>query len=140
MKKFCFLALNAAVFFSSLPAKAADSYLQDEIDQIKSDIVVIQRQLYREKSDTTAPKESVSNFQVRLGEYDQMIRDMNGKVENVEYRLKTLEKKLETFDKDIDLRFEQIKKTDDGSFSFRTGKKRAKSRGQTFGKAGSSGT
>ena len=101
MKKFCFLALNAAVFFSSLPAKAADSYLQDEIDQIKSDIVVIQRQLYREKSDTTAPKESVSNFQVRLGEYDQMIRDMNGKVENVEYRLKTLEKKLETFDKDI---------------------------------------
>ena len=110
MKKFCFLALNAAVFFSSLPAKAADSYLQDEIDQIKSDIVVIQRQLYREKSDTTAPKESVSNFQVRLGEYDQMIRDMNGKVENVEYRLKTLEKKLETFDKDIDLRFEQIKK------------------------------
>lgn len=110
MKKFCFLALNAAVFFSSLPAKATDSYLQDEIDQIKSDIVVIQRQLYREKSDTTAPKESVSNFQVRLGEYDQMIRDMNGKVENVEYRLKTLEKKLETFDKDIDLRFEQIKK------------------------------
>lgn len=71
MKKFCFLALNAAVFFSSLPAKAADSYLQDEIDQIKSDIVVIQRQLYREKSDTTAPKESVSNFQVRLGEYDR---------------------------------------------------------------------
>lgn len=110
MKKFCFLALNAAVFFSSLPARAADSYLQDEIDQIKSDIVVIQRQLYREKSDTTAPKESMSNFQVRLGEYDQMIRDMNGKVENVEYRLKTLEKKLETFDKDIDLRFEQIKK------------------------------
>lgn len=50
MKKFCFLALNAAVFFSSLPAKAADSYLQDEIDQIKSDIVVIQRQLYREKA------------------------------------------------------------------------------------------
>ena len=110
MRRFSLLLFGTALITGSLPAKAADSYLQDEIDQIKSDIVVIQRQLYREKSDTTAPKESVSNFQVRLGEYDQMIRDMNGKVENVEYRLKTLEKKLETFDKDIAIRFEQIKK------------------------------
>lgn len=140
MKKFCFLALNAAVFFSSLPTRAADSYLQDEIDQIKSDIVVIQRQLYREKNDTTAPKESVSNFQVRLGEYDQMIRDMNGKVENVEYRLKTLEKKLETFDKDIDLRFEQIKKQMTAVSVSRQEKNEKKSRSKTFGKAGSSGT
>ena len=84
--------------------------MQDELNQIKEDIVSIQRQLYREKNDSTAPKESVSNFQIKLGEYDQMIRDMNGKVENIEYRLNNLEKKIEMFDKDIELRFEQIKK------------------------------
>ena len=108
MKKF--YLLGVLCFCCSLNAHAAEQYIQDQIDQIKDDIVVIQRQLYRDKNDSTAPKESVSNFQVRLGEYDQMIRDMNGKVENIEFRLKNLEKKMETFDKDIDLRFEQFKK------------------------------
>lgn len=84
--------------------------LQSEINQLKDDIIVIQRQLYREKNDSTAPAESVSNVQVRLGEYDQLIRDMNGKVENIEYRLSTLEKKMEMIDKDIELRFNQMQR------------------------------
>ena len=104
---FCFSVLFSGISFY---ANASDMYIQDELNQIKDDIVSIQRQLYREKNDTTAPQESVSNFQIKLGEYDQMIRDMNGKVENIEYRLNTLEKKIEMFDKDIELRFEQMKK------------------------------
>lgn len=104
---FCLGVLLSGISFS---ANANDMYMQDELNQIKDDIVAIQRQLYREKNDTTAPQESVSNFQIKLGEYDQMIRDMNGKVENIEYRLNTLEKKMEMFDKDIELRFEQMKK------------------------------
>lgn len=104
---FCFSVLFSGISFY---ANASDMYIQDELNQIKDDIVSIQRQLYREKNDTTAPQESVSNFQIKLGEYDQMIRDMNGKVENIEYRLNTLEKKMEMFDKDIELRFEQMKK------------------------------
>lgn len=86
------------------------TYLQEQIKQIKDDIVVMQRQLYRDKNDTTAPQESVSNVQMKMGEYDQMIRDMNGKVENIEYRLNTLEKKMEMIDKDIELRFSQMKR------------------------------
>lgn len=107
MKKYL-LGLCVSILLPMTTARAEDSYLRDEINQIKDDIVVIQRQLYRDKNDTTAPQESVSNFQIRLGEYDQMIRDMNGKVENIEYRLNTLEKKLETVEKDIDLRFTQM--------------------------------
>ena len=90
--------------------QAEELSLQQEINQLKDDIVVIQRQLYRDKNDTTAPQESVSNVQMRLGEYDQIIRDMNGKVENIEYRLSTLEKKIEMIDKDVDLRFSQMQK------------------------------
>ena len=89
-------------------AHAEELSLQQQVDQLKDDLIVIQRQLYREKNDTTAPQESVSNVQMRLGEYDQMIRDMNGKVENIEYRLSTLEKKIEMIDKDVDLRFSQM--------------------------------
>ncbi|MCM1324519.1 MAG: tol-pal system protein YbgF [Acetobacter sp.] len=100
--------LLASVF--TFTALADDTYLRDELDQIKDDIVVLQRQMYREKAELDAPKEEVSDFHVRFGEYDQMIRDMNGKVENIEFRLNNLEKKMEMIDKDIDLRFSQLKK------------------------------
>lgn len=107
MKNRILFLLGLFVGLFSISAKA--DYLQEEINRIKEDIVVIQRQLYRDKNDmTAAPQESVSNVQVRLGEYDQMIRDMNGKVENLEYRLNSLEKKLGMLDKDIELRFSQM--------------------------------
>lgn len=107
-----YLFLGVLSFFLSLTSNtfAEDTFLHDEINQIKEDIVVIQRQLYREKADVEAPKDSVSDFHVRFGEYDQMIRDMNGKVESIEFRLNTLEKKMEMIDKDIELRFNQMKK------------------------------
>ena len=110
MKKYSLLCLGVSILATTSSVFSRDTYLQDEINQIKDDIVVIQRQLYRDKNDSTAPTESVSTFQIKLGEYDQMIRDMNGKVENFEHRISTIEKKLEMIDKDIELRFEQIKR------------------------------
>ena len=109
MKKIQLLCVG--LLLSNISFAYADAIdLENDIAKIKEDIIVIQRKLYRERSDTTAPQETVSSVQMRMGEYDQMIRDMNGKVENIEYRLMNLEKKLETFDKDIDLRFEQFKR------------------------------
>ncbi len=108
MKK-SFLLCSVFLLFPAYIAHA-DTYLNDELRQIKEDIVVLQRQLYRERADMDAPKESVSDFHVRFGEYDQLIRDMNGKVESIEYRLNTLEKKLDSINADIDLRFSQMQK------------------------------
>lgn len=110
MKKNHLLYLGLFLGFSAFSAQADEAFIRDEINQIKDDIVVLQRQIYRDKNDTSAPTESVSTFQIKLGEYDQMIRDMNGKVENIEFRLNSLEKKMEMIDKDIDLRFSQMKK------------------------------
>ncbi|MBR5598645.1 MAG: tol-pal system protein YbgF [Alphaproteobacteria bacterium] len=107
---------NSLMFFCgvvacfSFSARANDSFLREEVNKLKEDIVIMQRKLYHEKNDTTMPDASVSNFQIKLGDYDQLMRDINGKVENIEYRLTLLEKKLEGFDKDIELRFEQFKK------------------------------
>jgi len=110
MKKYLLLFVSVII---SVSANAEDSLLREDINKLKEDLVVVQRQLYRDKTDTTAPQESVSNIQVKLGEYDQFIRDINGKVENIEFRLGQLEKKIETFDKDIELRFEQFKRSID---------------------------
>jgi tol-pal system protein YbgF len=109
MKKYHLLYIGLMLSFVS-SAKAEDLYLREDINKLKEDLVMVQRQLYRDKTDATAPDASVSNIQVRLGEYDEFMRNINGKVENIEYRLSQIEKKLETFDKDIDLRFEQFKK------------------------------
>lgn len=110
MKKFHLLFLGSLLSLQAFSAQADDTFIRDDINQIKEDIIVLQRQLYRDKNDTTAPQESVSTFQIKLGEYDQLIRDMNGKVENIEYRLNSLEKKMEMIDKDIELRFSQMKR------------------------------
>lgn len=110
MKKFCMLSVGFLLAALPLCAQADDTFLQDDIAQIKEDLKVLQRQIYRDKNDTTVPQASVSNFQIRLGEYDQLIRDMNGKVENIEFQVKTLEKELKTLSQDIDLRFEQMDK------------------------------
>ena len=122
MKKVYLFCCGLLLTLPTFNAKAEDYNLREEINQLKDDIVVIQRQLYRDKNDSVAPQESVSNVQVRMGEYDQMIRDMNGKVENIEYRLNTLEKKMEMFDKDIELRFSQMKRQG-GSVSMPTPEK-----------------
>lgn len=110
MKKSYLFGLGLVLAVNSAFAQADVSYLQEQVNQLKEDMTVVQRQLYRDKNDTTAPQESVSNVQMRLGEYDQLIRDMNGKVESIEYRLNTLEKKMEVIEKDIDLRFSQMSK------------------------------
>lgn len=110
MKKINLAILGMVLALPAYGVHADDTYLREEINNIKDDIVVIQRQLYREKNDTTVQPQSISNVQVRLGEYDQLIRDMNGKVENIEFRLNNLEKKMEMLNKDIDLRFEQLKR------------------------------
>lgn len=109
MKKYHLLYIGLMLSFAS-SVKAEDLYLREDVNKLKEDLVMVQRQLYRDKTDATAPDASVSNIQVRLGEYDEFMRNINGKVENIEYRLSQIEKKLETFDKDIDLRFEQFKK------------------------------
>lgn len=110
MKKSYLFGLGLIFAANSTFAQADVSYLQEQVNQLKEDMTMVQRQLYREKNDTAAPQESVSNVQVRLGEYDQLIRDINGKVENLEYRINTLEKKMEVIEKDIDLRFSQMSK------------------------------
>lgn len=110
MKKNQLIYLGLFLAYVPLGANAEDFMLRQEVDKLKEDMVIVQRKLYHEKSDAAAPSSSMSNVQMRMGEYDELIRNINGKVENIEYRLNMIEKKLDGYDKDIELRFEQFKK------------------------------
>jgi len=98
-------------------AKAQDlSYIQDEMNAIREDLKILQRQVYRRSNQESsqipaqvlqASDKPISDVK-KMGEYDQMIRDMNGKIDEIEYKVKQLESKIETMNNDFDVRFKLI--------------------------------
>ncbi len=87
------------------PAQAqlgSDGVLQQEIADIKEDLMVLQRQVYRTQSGDRAPGV------VQMGQYDEMIRQTAGKVDELEYKIKSLEEKINLINKDVDVRLKMI--------------------------------
>ena len=75
-------------------AKAvSDNALQRQIDNLREDLQVMQREMYRSKGD--AATGSAQDVVVKLGEMDENLRDMVGKIDMIEYKIKTLEEKIE---------------------------------------------
>ena len=78
------------------------SSLKSEIDLLREDVLSLQRQSYRENAEN--PQKS-SDVQVRLGQLEEQMRSLNGKVEELEYKIKTFDDKVALINKDIDTRF-----------------------------------
>ncbi len=88
-------------------AKAvSDNALQRQIDNLREDLQVMQREMYRSKGD--AATGSAQDVVVKLGEMDENLRDMVGKIDMIEYKIKTLEEKIEVINKDVDVRLKMI--------------------------------
>lgn len=108
----CLLAPISAVYAQDV------AYLQDEMNAIREDLKILQRQVYRRSNQESAQipaqvvqavsaDEPISDVK-KMGEYDQMIRDMNGKIDELEYKVKQLESKLDTINNDVDVRFKLL--------------------------------
>ena len=88
-------------------AKAvSDNALQRQIDNLREDLQVMQREMYRSKGD--AATGSAQDVVVKLGEMDENLRDMVGKIDMIEYKIKTLEEKIEVINKDVDVRLKMM--------------------------------
>ena len=106
-------AVAFAVFFAGINASAQEPYYQDELNTIREELRILQRQVYRSaKSGDTqsaeAPAEQGNYAPAAdvkaLGEYDQIIRNLNGKIDEMEHKISQLEKRMETINKDFDVR------------------------------------
>lgn len=86
---------------------AAQSALQAEIDALREDVMVIQRQLYRNKDNGLAPS-SAQDVAVRMGEFDETLRQAVGKMDELEFKVKALEERINVINKDIDVRFKML--------------------------------
>lgn len=81
--------------------------LQVEVDQLREDVQVLQRKLYREQQDGLAPA-SAQEVAVKMGQFDQDLRTAVGKVDELEYKIKTLNERIDVMNKDIDVRFKML--------------------------------
>lgn len=98
------IALLASVMLLPVANVRAQTALQAEIDQLREDVQVLQRQAYREKQDGIAPA-SAQDVAVRMGQFDETLRQTVGKIDELEYKIKTLNERLDVMNKDIDIRF-----------------------------------
>lgn len=106
MKKFLKVALAGGVVCLSANVSAQDlSAMQQEIDTLKEEVLILNRKVYRDKTDSPVSLSSnVSSF----GEYDEIIRNLNGKIDEFEYRLKQMDERINTLNADVNTRFNML--------------------------------
>ena len=91
-------------FCSTVNAQSLSS-LQKDINVLREDVLSLQRQNYRDNAEN--PEKS-SDVQVRLGQLEEQARSLTGKIEELEYRIKTFDDKVALINKDIDVRFKML--------------------------------
>ena len=96
------LAIIALCVWETNVSAQSLSSLQNDIASLREDVLSLQRQNYRENAEN--PQKS-SDVQVRLGQLEEQMRSLNGKVEELEYSIKTFNDKVSLINKDIDARF-----------------------------------
>lgn len=79
---------------------------QADVDELREDVKILQRQVYR--SQTEAPAGKSSDVMVRMSDFEEQLRQMNGKIEEVNYKIKQLNDRMDMINKDIDVRFRMI--------------------------------
>ncbi len=105
--------LFAAILCYPLFAVAAD--WQKEIDELREDVLILQRQMYRNSNNSvssgevnvqkTAEDTAKGDIQVKIGEYDETIRKINGRMDTLEHELKSTNEKLDKINRDMEIRF-----------------------------------
>lgn len=91
------------VFFLAVAstAKAQDvSVLQQELEDMREDIKILQRRAYNneDKGDTV----------VQVSRLDEQVRSTSGKLDELEYKIKQLDEKIDMINRDIDVRIKLL--------------------------------
>ena len=85
-----FLFIGLAISFA-MKANAQSS-LHMELEQLREDVIVLQRQLYREQQDGISPA-SAQDVAVKITQFDEDLRQAVGKIDEVEYKIKMLKER-----------------------------------------------
>lgn len=102
----------AAILSSSVSARAqqynASEPVMNEIEAIRQELEILQRQMYREQNDGISNPRSAADIAVKIGEFDEKLRQISGQVDETNYKIKQLENKIDLINKDVDVRIKMI--------------------------------
>ena len=107
MKKIFKVVLACGVIGWTMSAKAQDlNALRQEIDTLKEEMIILNRKVYRDKTDSAIGFGTSQG--ANLGEYDEIIRNLNGKIDEFEYRLKQMDERISALNADVNTRFNML--------------------------------
>lgn len=118
-------AIAVSIFGSVVPTPALSQDLSREIQNLKRDLADLQRYVYRGETGSAptnlAPSSDSANpggeslggdvaarLQVRIQELERRMRDTTGKVEEVQFKMRQMEQRLETAMQDIEYRLTRL--------------------------------
>jgi tol-pal system protein YbgF len=116
------LCAGAALAVATVPvvARAQDAATQERLDRLERDLNMLQRQVYRGGAPTMpAPpggggpgggqgSTSAADIEIRMERLEAQMRDLTGKVEEVNNGLDQLRQRVEQINSDFDVRFNQM--------------------------------
>jgi tol-pal system protein YbgF len=91
--------------------------LLDRLDRLERDTNLLQRQVYRGTSPSGAPvavsppdSQSAVNYEVRFSQLEDQMRTLTGQIEEINYNIDQLKRRLETLASDVDQRLGAIER------------------------------
>ena len=101
--------LGLGMVLTALPAQAQSvGKLQREINELREDIVVLQRKAYRTQNDSQMAPQTAADMSLRMGQFDELLRDVIGKTDELEFKIKKLNERIDLLNKDMDIRIKML--------------------------------
>ena len=90
----------ALLMAGTVPCAAQDvTVIMQELADLREELVILQRKSYNGEN---------SELEVRVGRLDEVIRSASGRMDELEYKIKQLNEKLDLVNKDIDVRMKLL--------------------------------
>ena len=111
MNKKCLVCVLSVLLFGSSNVRAqqyTNDTIVNEMETLRQELQILQRQVYREQNDNIANPRSAADIAVKIGEFDEKVRQLSGQFDEVNYKIKQLENKIDLINKDVDVRLKMI--------------------------------
>lgn len=101
------LVLSALLWgLSGMPVQAAGAGMESELANIREELQVLQRQMYRNNDNAEQQKsDATADIQKKLTAWEETMRQYNGRQDEIEHKMHQLEQKLDKLNRDIEIRF-----------------------------------
>ncbi len=107
ISKILFLSFSLSLLCSTAQAQQFGA-LEADVEALKEEVRVLQRDAYRMKNDGDFGPVSSSDMALRVGEMDENMRKINGRLDEIEYQLKAMNERIDMINRDVDVRISMI--------------------------------